>query len=126
MARIDSPSQIKNQSPNTICNSDSVTGDVTPMRRIRKTSLIALLLVSSSVLFSHFSAPQSRRAPQGAPRQPEQASEKAPTSEQKQPDYSQEAYVLEQMKTSYRFEKDGTGLREQSIRVKVQSDAGVE
>ena len=96
------------------------------MRRIRKASLIALLLVSSPVLFNHFSAAQSKRPTQGAPRQPEQASEKAPSSEQKQPDYSQEAYVLEQMKTSYRFEKDGTGLREQSIRVKVQSDAGVE
>ncbi|MGH9755752.1 MAG: DUF3857 domain-containing protein [Blastocatellia bacterium] len=30
------------------------------------------------------------------------------------------------MKTSYRFEKDGTGRREQSLRVKIQSDAGVE
>src|SRR5262245_861672 len=96
------------------------------MRRFRKPSLIALLLVSSSVLFSQFSSAQSKRSLQGAPRQPEQAAEKAPPSEQKQPDYSQEAYVLEQMKTSYRFEKDGTGLREQSIRVKVQSDAGVE
>jgi hypothetical protein len=30
------------------------------------------------------------------------------------------------MTTSYRFEKDGTGQREQTFCVKVQSDAGVE
>src|SRR5262249_59935242 len=69
---------------------------------------------------------QSRRATQGTSQRQEQTGEKAQTAEQKQPDYSQEAYVLEQVKTSYRFEKDGTGQREQSMRVKVQSDAGVE
>src|ERR1044072_1301024 len=42
------------------------------------------------------------------------------------PDYSQEAVVVEQLNTAYRFEPDGTGRRESSLRVKVQSDAGVE
>ena len=96
------------------------------MRRLRKISLVALLLVSSSFQSNHLNAAQPRRATQESPRQKEQGAEKAPPSEQKQPDYSQEAYVLEQVKTSYRFEKDGTGQREQSMRVKVQSDAGVE
>src|SRR4030095_5882790 len=41
-------------------------------------------------------------------------------------DYSQEAFVVEQIKTLYRYEKDGTGQRDLSLRVKVQSDAGVE
>src|SRR5215813_12949499 len=96
------------------------------MRRLRKISLVALLLVSSSFQSNHLNAAQPRRATQESPRQKEQGAEKAPPSEQKQPDYSQEAYVLEQVKTSYRFEKDGTGQHEQSMRVKVQSDAGVE
>jgi tetratricopeptide (TPR) repeat protein len=41
-------------------------------------------------------------------------------------DYSQEAVVVEQLSTAYRFERDGTGQREQTLRVKIQSDAGVE
>ena len=40
-------------------------------------------------------------------------------------DHSQEAYVVESMKTTYRFENDGTGRREFYVRVKIQSDAGV-
>ncbi len=47
-------------------------------------------------------------------------------SKDKPADYSQEAFVIEQIKTLYRYEKDGTYQRELSIRVKVQSDAGVE
>ena len=45
---------------------------------------------------------------------------------EKAPDYSQEALVIEQFKTSYRFEKDGTGQREINFRVRVQSEAALE
>ena len=41
-------------------------------------------------------------------------------------DHSQESYVVEKMFTSYRFENDGTGSREITARIKVQSEAGVE
>ena len=41
-------------------------------------------------------------------------------------DYSQEAYAVEQLRTTYRFENDGTGRKEITARVKVQSEAGVE
>lgn len=41
-------------------------------------------------------------------------------------DYSQEALVVEQLKTSYRFEKDGTGQREVRMRVRIQSHSGLE
>src|SRR5262245_25763123 len=41
-------------------------------------------------------------------------------------DYSQEAYIVEQSRTTYRFEKDGTGRRERYMRVKAQSEAGVQ
>jgi tetratricopeptide (TPR) repeat protein len=52
----------------------------------------------------------------------------APPSEaaKQKPDYSQEAVVVEQVITAYRFERDGTGQHELTLRVKVQSDAGVE
>ncbi|MBO0911816.1 MAG: DUF3857 domain-containing protein [Acidobacteria bacterium] len=42
------------------------------------------------------------------------------------PDHSQEAYVVEKLANSYRFENDGTGRREIYALIKVQSEAGVE
>src|SRR5215216_876626 len=51
--------------------------------------------------------------------------QQTPAADDKKRDYSQEA-VVEQISTAYRFERDGTGRRELSLRVKVQSDAGVE
>ena len=41
-------------------------------------------------------------------------------------DHSQEAYVIEKLRTSYRFENDGTGRRESYARIKIQNEAGVE
>ncbi len=41
-------------------------------------------------------------------------------------DYSQEAFVIEQARTSCRFETDGTGRREISMRIRTQSEAGVQ
>src|SRR5262245_38563863 len=112
------------------------------MRRLRKTCLFTLLLVSSSFQFDRFIAAQSPQAPlesrpvatapAAVPQSPQAQQRQEPSgtktqaAEQKQPDYSQEAYVIERMTTTYRFEKDGTGRREQNLRVKVQSDAGVE
>ena len=40
-------------------------------------------------------------------------------------DYSQEPFVIEQYFTTVRFENDGTGERDLSVRIRVQSDAGV-
>jgi len=55
---------------------------------------------------------------------------KAATAEKPEPqkaaDYSQEALVIERLKTSYRFEKDGTGVRDINFRVRVQSEAALE
>ncbi len=42
------------------------------------------------------------------------------------PDYSQEPFVIEQYYTRARFEKDGTGRRELQVRIRVQSEAGVQ
>jgi len=40
--------------------------------------------------------------------------------------YSQESFVIEQMHSRYRFEADGTGRREVTARIRVQSEAGVQ
>src|SRR5208283_5031365 len=39
--------------------------------------------------------------------------------------YQDEAVVVEQFETSFRYERDGTGEKIQSVRIKVTSDAGV-
>ena len=41
-------------------------------------------------------------------------------------DYSQEAFVVEQYHSRYRFENDGTGRKETIARIRVQSEAGVQ
>src|ERR1700741_5033337 len=40
-------------------------------------------------------------------------------------DYSTEAFVAEKLHERYRFEDDGTGSKVSTMRVRVQSDAGV-
>jgi tetratricopeptide (TPR) repeat protein/transglutaminase-like putative cysteine protease len=89
----------------------------------RKTYFVALVLASTFALVSRNVSAQARSSAQQPPSKA-QADEK--TRPQKEPDYSQEAFVIEQMKTLYRFERDGTGRREASLRVKVQSEAGLE
>ncbi|MGH9758140.1 MAG: DUF3857 domain-containing transglutaminase family protein, partial [Candidatus Acidiferrales bacterium] len=54
------------------------------------------------------------------------AANSVPAMAPKAPDYSQEPFVVEQYSTAVRFENDGTGVREQSARIRVQSDAGVQ
>ena len=41
-------------------------------------------------------------------------------------DYSKEAFVLEQSSDKFKFQNDGTSIRELSMRLRVQSDAGVQ
>jgi tetratricopeptide (TPR) repeat protein len=41
-------------------------------------------------------------------------------------DYAQESFVIEQMHSRYRFEADGTGRKETTARIRVQSEAGVQ
>jgi tetratricopeptide (TPR) repeat protein len=60
-----------------------------------------------------------------APPKPAKAEKTLPPAE-KAPDYSQEAMVLEQLKMLYRFEKNGTGQRDLTVRVRIQSEAGLQ
>lgn len=59
------------------------------------------------------------RAQVSAPQPPSKSTDEAH-------DYSKEGYVVEQFRTRYSFESDGTGKRELSARIKVQSEAGVQ
>jgi Flp pilus assembly protein TadD/transglutaminase-like putative cysteine protease len=80
-----------------------------------------LLLVSAAALASPQAAPSASptsRAPQnGTP------SAAAPQSA---PDYAQEPFVIEKYYSTARFENDGTGERDLSVRIRVQSDAGLQ
>ena len=89
----------------------------------RKAQIVAILLTFSLLL----TAPSISRS-QTLPKPPAPAKPEAAKQEpaKQKPDYSQEAVVVEQLRSAYRFERDGTGQREMSLRVKVQSDAGVE
>jgi hypothetical protein len=42
------------------------------------------------------------------------------------PDHSQEAFIVEQVRTAWRFENDGRGQREMYMRLRTQSEAGVQ
>lgn len=72
--------------------------------------LIAVLILLASAAFT-----------QTVPAAPSSAKK-----DEKPPDYSQEPYVIELQRTVYRFENDGTGHKEISARIRVQSEAGVE
>src|ERR1700675_2481446 len=49
-----------------------------------------------------------------------------PAKPDTKPDYSKEAFVVEQTSARIVFENDGTGRRESSARIRIQSDAGVQ
>jgi tetratricopeptide (TPR) repeat protein/transglutaminase-like putative cysteine protease len=50
----------------------------------------------------------------------------AKLADARSPDYTQESFVIEQMHSHYRFEADGTGRKEITARIRVQSEAGVQ
>ncbi len=75
------------------------------MRHLSRICLITLLLVFAAWQLKSFNSAQAQRATQGPPRLQEPTAEKTQVSQAKPSDYSQEAFVIEQMKTSYRFEK---------------------
>jgi tetratricopeptide (TPR) repeat protein/transglutaminase-like putative cysteine protease len=102
--------------------------------------LLVSLLVSCT-LAAPFAAPaQSSETP--APASPATAQKQAKVSpaaedkakpadsnakpEESKRDYSQEAFVVEQYRSRYRFESDGTGRKETVARIRVQSEAGVQ
>lgn len=91
-----------------------------PLRTIL--SFKALLIVCYFVQFNSSTNAQSHRLE--APASP--ISVNAATPIEKPADYSQEAFVVEQVRMLYRFEKDGTGKRDLTTRVRVQTEAALE
>jgi tetratricopeptide (TPR) repeat protein len=84
-----------------------------------------LALLFSCLLAAGASSQQSSQTPSTAASSA-QKSEGLPKPEGKGRDYSQESFVIEQMHSLYRFEADGTGRKEATARIRVQSEAGVQ
>lgn len=85
---------------------------------MRRCVVLALFLVSSFVLCAA-QKPQAP-TPKVVPLTPV-----APVATTLR-DYAREGYVIEKYRTTFSFENDGSGKREVQVRVKVQSEAGVE
>jgi tetratricopeptide (TPR) repeat protein len=68
---------------------------------------------------------KTAKAGQATP-SPAKPADPAASLEQPKHDYSQEAFVVEQYRSRYRFESDGTGRKETVACIRVQSEAGVQ
>ncbi len=66
------------------------------------------------------------KAKKESPASQSKAGDPAAKPEDPKHDYSQEAFVVEQYRSRYRFESDGTGRKETVARIRVQSEAGVQ
>jgi Flp pilus assembly protein TadD/transglutaminase-like putative cysteine protease len=85
------------------------------MKRFYAVSLCAVLFSSSLIAKQESHAQNSSPAPA------------KPAPQKLQPaDYSQEPFIIEQYYTIARFENDGTSERTLAVRIRVQSDAGVQ
>jgi len=90
---------------------------------------IRFLAVSLSCLLLSTAGAQINPAPGSGstPKTPPAPAKPADSSiEAKARDYSPEAFVIEQLRAHYRFEADGTGRKEISARIRVQSEAGLQ
>ena len=97
------------------------------MRNLCLTLVFSCLLTAGAVSQQPGQTP-SAQSPKPSTT-PGAAAEKAASSvkvEAKSPGYSQESFVIEQMHSRYRFEADGTGRKEVTARIRVQSEAGVQ
>src|SRR5438270_8681102 len=98
----------------------------------KRLSAVLLLLLTFSTFSSGQSGGQPGIQPGGTAndKQGNQPARITPgettTIELKAPDYSREAMVYEQYRTLVRFENDGTGRRDSTARIRVQSDAGAQ
>ncbi len=81
-------------------------------------SLRLLLLMAAAVI--------SSRGVRGVPQEQKPPQTTAPAPNQTPQDYSKEPFVIEEMRYRVRFENDGTGQTEANLRIRVQSDVGVQ
>src|SRR5271155_5783156 len=89
-------------------------------------SLLLQFLMACTLAAPFTASAQSgeKPTPQSSPAKPADAASSKP--EEPKHDYSQEAFVVEQLRSTYRFESDGTGRKETVARIRVQSEAGVQ
>src|ERR1700733_2369797 len=101
-----------------------------------RSSRILPLLVFSVLIAPFACSAQSSQAPatsnipakanKGAQATESNSSPAASSKPEESKRYSQEAFVVEQYRSIYRFENDGTGRKETIARIRVQSEAGVQ
>src|SRR5277367_6434650 len=80
---------------------------------------LGLLCIS---LTARTAGAQQAATPEGSHHSDESSAARKPGA----PNYSQEPFVIEQYYTTARFENDGTSQRDLTVRIHVQSDAGVQ
>src|SRR5260370_4623845 len=100
-------------------------------------SFLLPLLVACALSMSFSASGQSGETPTNSavPAKAENAAQAKDTTpsnptankpEELKRNYSQEGFVVEQYRSRYRFEADGTGRKETVARIRVQSEAGVQ
>jgi len=97
-------------------------------------ALVCCLLIVSASSQQVTPAPSTSTPPaksvvpadQTAAQKAAEAAKATANKDAKTPDYAQESFVIEQMHSRYRFEADGTGRKETTARIRVQSEAGVQ
>jgi len=94
------------------------------MRRLFCLPVVVAILLASFSAFASQAQSGGSPASKAAKTNPQDATVSKP--EDHKHDYSQEAFVIEQYHSVYRFENDGTGRKETIARIRVQSEAGVQ
>jgi hypothetical protein len=93
--------------------------------------LVVLFSFASFIISTTSARTQSGRFADAASGKPPSVTPRTPpsqnhpdtaTSAGAQPDYSKEAFVIEQLRSRFRFENDGTGREENTIRVRVRPE----
>src|ERR1700732_4745624 len=85
-----------------------------------------LWLLAACTLAAPFTAPAQSGAKPTSSAASTKPADATPKPEEPKRDYSQEAFVVEHLRSRYRFESDGTGRKETVARIRVQSEAGVQ
>ena len=85
-----------------------------------------LWLLAACTLAAPFAAPAQSGAKPTSSAASTKPADATPKSKEPKRDYSQEAFVVEHLRSRYRFESDGTGRKETVARIRVQSEAGVQ
>ena len=96
------------------------------MRRFALSLVTALILTVPFCLQAQSGATPGPKSSKKDPKFAKSAHAADTTSDVPSRDYSQEAFVIEQYRSVYHFENDGTGRKETIARVRVQSEAGVQ